>query len=58
MGIEPASEAWEACYRSAKMDELAAIWRFSKFLNGFQLEQRSGNRHRLQTAESQRREPV
>jgi hypothetical protein len=39
MGIEPTSEAWEACCRSPKTHKLAAFCRFSKFLIGFQLEQ-------------------
>ena len=40
MGIEPTSEAWEACCRQPKTHKLAAFCRFSKFSNGFQLEQR------------------
>ena len=39
MGIEPTSEAWEACCRRVKTHKLAAFCRFSKFSNGFQLEQ-------------------
>ncbi len=40
MGIEPTSEAWEACCRWQKTHKLAAFCRFSTFSNGFQLEQR------------------
>ena len=40
MGIEPMSEAWEACCRQPKTHKLAAFCRFSDFSNGFQLEQR------------------
>jgi hypothetical protein len=39
MGIEPTSEAWEAYCRHAETHKLAAFCRFSKFSNGFQLEQ-------------------
>ena len=38
MGIEPTSEAWEACFISLKTPKLAAFCRFSKFSNGFQAE--------------------
>ena len=41
MGIEPTSEAWEACFIALKTHKLAAFCRFSKFLNGFQLEHRT-----------------
>jgi hypothetical protein len=34
MGIEPTSEAWEACCRWLKTHKLAAFCRFSKFSNG------------------------
>jgi hypothetical protein len=40
MGIEPTSEAWEACFIALKTHKLAAFCRFSEFLDGFQLEQR------------------
>ncbi len=39
MGIEPTSEAKEACCRRLKTHKLAAFCRFSTFSNGFQLEQ-------------------
>ena len=39
MGIAPTSEAWEACCRHTETHKLAAFCRFSKFSNGFQLEQ-------------------
>jgi hypothetical protein len=39
MGIEPTPEAWEACCLYSKTHKLAAFCRFSKFSNGFQLEQ-------------------
>ena len=39
MGIEPTSEAWEACCKQSKTHKLAAFCRFWKFSNGFQLEQ-------------------
>ena len=32
MGIEPTSEAWEACCRYTKADKLAAFSRFSEVL--------------------------
>src|SRR5215831_593962 len=35
MGIEPTSEAWEACCRQSKTHKLAAICCFLKFSNGF-----------------------
>jgi len=44
MGIELSSEAWEACCRWPKTHKLAAFCRFSKFSNGFQLEQRKDDR--------------
>ena len=40
MGIEPTSEAWEACCRWLKTHKLAAFCRFSKFSIGFPLQQR------------------
>jgi hypothetical protein len=33
MGIEPTSEAWEACHLTQKTLELAAFLRFSEVLN-------------------------
>ena len=39
MGIEPTSEVWEARFRQLKTHKLAAILRFSKFSDGFPLEQ-------------------
>ena len=42
MGIEPTSEAWEACFIAQKTHKLAAFCRFSNFSNGFQLERPEG----------------